>query len=272
VGRYRRFVDAVVGGDAAPPWTPAPGSGKHVTLNDGGGLVNGGGGPAVYETGWDPSWNAYLPTTKAAWDAGLLSCRSEAGPSSATWTPAQTSAQDGIERFPIDCVNWYQAYAFCIWDGGFLPSAAEWYRAAAPPDPQTGQRIYAWGDNPPQPDCRLAVWGDYYAGGSFSGNGVFSGVINIAPVGTASKGRGLWGQLDLTGNILEWTLDYWTGSLPNPCVDCANTAAGTQRIMRGGAFDFDYRGPVDTLANTYSVISPPAAAHGDVGFRCARAP
>ncbi|MGO9835775.1 MAG: SUMF1/EgtB/PvdO family nonheme iron enzyme [Polyangiaceae bacterium] len=30
----------------------------------------------------------------------------------------------------IDCVNWYESYTFCIWDGGFLPSEAEWEYAA----------------------------------------------------------------------------------------------------------------------------------------------
>jgi len=44
VRRFRKFVTAAVGGDAAAPWLPAPGSGKHAQLNDGGGLVNGGSG------------------------------------------------------------------------------------------------------------------------------------------------------------------------------------------------------------------------------------
>jgi sulfatase modifying factor 1 len=274
VGRFRKFVAAAVGSDAAPPWTPPAGSGKHTELNDGGGLVNGGGGPPVYESGWDPTWDAYLPATKAAWDSSLLSpdCSGDAEPATNTWTSLQTSAADGVENLPIDCVNWYQAYAFCIWDGGFLPTATEWNRAAAPPDSMTGQRIYAWGSNPPQKDCKLAIWGDYYAGGSFSGGGVLTGIINIGTVGTASAGAGFWGQLDLTGNILEWTLDYYTGVLLNPCVDCGDISAGSQRQLRGGAFNDDYSGVVDFLANSYTVASPPSAIHGDVGFRCARAP
>src|SRR5580693_3178198 len=38
-----------------------------------------------------------------------------------TWTEAAGTQ----ENLPINCVNWYEAYAFCIWDGGgFLPSEA----------------------------------------------------------------------------------------------------------------------------------------------------
>ena len=45
----------------------------------------------------------------------------------ATWTNTEGSQ----ENLPINGVNWYEAYAFCIWDGGFLPSEAEWVYAAA---------------------------------------------------------------------------------------------------------------------------------------------
>jgi formylglycine-generating enzyme len=44
-----------------------------------------------------------------------------------TWTDTVGSH----ENLPINCINWYEAYAFCIWDGGFLPSDAESEYAAA---------------------------------------------------------------------------------------------------------------------------------------------
>ena len=51
-------------------------------------------------------------------------------------------------------------------------------------------------------------------------------IANIAPVGTAALGAGLWGQLDLVGNVTQWNLDYWSG------VDVASGAAvGTNRAL-----------------------------------------
>ena len=191
-----------------------------------GGNVTGADGGVVYEPGWDPSWNAYLPTTKADWDSSLTDQASSSGnPSLATWTP-----DPGLyENLPINCMTWYQAYAFCIWDGGFLPSSTEWNRAAAPPFPP-GQRIYAWGNNNPDKSNRYAIWDWSYPGSSLN-VGATASVSNIAPVGTPQLGRGLWGQLDLTGNVYEYTLDYSVEPLLNPCVDCADTQTGTQRLF-----------------------------------------
>jgi formylglycine-generating enzyme required for sulfatase activity/plastocyanin len=250
VGRFRSFVDAAVGG-----WRPAAGAGKHTHLNGGEGLAASGGG---FEPGWDAAWSALLPTgagAKAAWDGpGQLACDP-----AATWTPAA----GGNESRPVNCVTWHQAEAFCIWDGGFLPSEAEWNYAAAGGDEQ---RIYPWGATRPIGDSSLVIFGCF-----FNGSGICSGVSNIAPVGSAPGGDGRWGQADLGGNIAEWSLDSFASPYSETvCTNCARVAASdTTRAWRGGWWDFN---DVSGLYASKRWYADPAARSRGLGLRCARVP
>jgi sulfatase modifying factor 1 len=243
VGRFRRFVAATVAG-----WSPPPGSGKHVHLNGGRGLEDS--SAPGYEPGWIPADTINLATTMADWIA-RLKCE----PSFGTWTD-----QPGPnESLPMNCIDWYEAYAFCIWDGGFLPSEAEWEDAAAG---ATEQREYPWGSVDPTSDLYLISDCNFPAGAAGC-----SGVANIAPVGTALLGAGRWGQLDLAGELAEWTLDFYAPYV-DPCDDCVFLTDYSYRVVRGGSFGTD----------TEDVF--PSARDGDLpesrnafyGARCARAP
>jgi formylglycine-generating enzyme required for sulfatase activity len=263
VGRFRQFVSAW---NVGTGFTPPAGSGKHTHLNGGLGLVNAG-APAdagtVYETGWVASDNASIAPT----DENLDFCGINS-----TWT----STPGSQESLPIDCLNWYEAYAFCIWDGGFLPSEAEWEYAAAGGEPE---REYPWGSTAPGTANHYAIYGDalgdcYYPSGTLA---VCTGVANIAPVGTATLGAGRWGQLDLAGEVWQWALDWYSSSYDNPCIDCANltspyppsvpAACGT-RVARSTS----YADQGADLVSTFRTVGFSPAARSSVGFRCARAP
>src|SRR6202007_2812018 len=90
----------------------------------------------TYESGWLESYNSQVAPT----DANLVSSCDV--PNTATWTTSPGTQ----ENLPMNCVNWYESYAFCIWDGGFLPSEAEWEYAAAG---GSQQREYPWGATAP---------------------------------------------------------------------------------------------------------------------------
>ena len=147
----------------------------------------------------------------------------------------------------MNCIDWYEAYAFCIWDGGFLPSEAEW-EAAAAGGPE--QRAYPWGSAAPTGDLYLISDCDYPAGATGC-----SGVANIAPVGTAMLGAGRWGQLDLAGELAEWTLDYYAPYV-DPCTDCVFLTDYSYRVVRGGSFGTTPKTCSHGLA---TAISPRAA-------------
>jgi formylglycine-generating enzyme required for sulfatase activity len=270
VGRFRQFVNAVLPADGGVGWLPPAGSGKHIHLNGGQGLANNAGGG--YEPGWVPSDNSNIAPTNTnlshpiyvyGMDSGVDS-GVDSGLDSVTWTPSPSIN----ENLPITCVNWYEAYAFCIWDGGFLPSVAEREYAAAGGDQE---RRFPWGSADPGTANRYATYGDNYGNCTYPSGTLApcTGVANIAPVGTATLGVGLWGQLDLSGNVWQWDLDSQTGWFPDPCKDCAYLTASSSRIAAGGSFDA-------ILANLY----PPAIGGGgvptsrylDTGFRCAFGP
>jgi formylglycine-generating enzyme required for sulfatase activity len=252
VGRFRKFVDAIVGG-----WTPPAGSGKHTHLHGGNGLAANSGG---FEAGWDAAWNtsANFPTDRARLEGGEylrhLNCANYA-----TWTPTPGSN----ETKPITCIDWYEAEAFCIWDGGFLPSAAEWNYAAAG---GTAQRRFPWGNTSPGANADLAVYGCF-----FGGSGTCNGAANLPPVGSVPAGNGLWGHADLAGSVWEFNLDWLTWPYgATTCIDCADLAPTGNRVVRGGSW---FHGNPDQLLASYVLGLSPTDRYDTIGSaRCARTP
>lgn len=231
VGRFRTFVNAGKGTQSSPP---APGDGAH---------------PKIASSGWNPAFNASLPATTADLKAGLKCIAAY---------PAWTDAPSGHETNPLNCVTWFEAFAFCAWDGGRLPTEAEWNYAAAGGNEQ---REYPWGAGI---DLTKA---SYDCSGRGQGKCVFSDML---PVGSKSpQGNGKWGQADLAGNVWEYTLDYDAEPYRlKSCTDCADLQPAMYRTFRGGGFANEgfYAVTSDRLARS------PEIADYDVGLRCARAP
>jgi formylglycine-generating enzyme len=258
VGRFRQFVDAWSGGNG---YVPPAGSGKHAYLNAGKGLANSA-DPGTYETGWIESDDSMVAPTNEN-----LNCMY------GTWTnsPGQN------ENLPINCPNWYEAYAFCIWDGGFLPTDAEWGYAAAG---GSEQRLYPWGSTSPGSENMYAIYDCYYPEGT-AGGGCEKMPGHPAPVGTATLGVGLWGQLDMGGEFEIWVLD-WYAQDTDPCIDWADLTStsdsgyAADRVTRSGGF----ASPLPTILAGSASLGPltdrlpaPPALHGfNFGFRCARRP
>ena len=235
VGRFRKFVEAGEGTQASPPLN---GRGAR-TLN---GMNS--------QAGWDPSWNAPLaadtPTLVAA-----VKCDARQ-----TWTDAPGSN----EELPINCVTWYEAFAFCTWDGGFLPTEVEWNYAAAGGDKQ---RAYPWSSpaGATNIDCSYA---NYKDGATYC---VAPSTGSATRVGSSSpKGDGHWEQSDLGGNLWEWMLDWHAIQYENPCNDCAHMMPTTARTVRGGGFVAD-----PTLLRVgHRHGGTLTSRYRDVGLRCAR--
>ncbi|MFH0899296.1 MAG: formylglycine-generating enzyme family protein [Pseudomonadota bacterium] len=236
VGRFRAFVDAGMGTQENPP---EAGAGAHSRIAD---------------SGWDSAWNANLPADTAALKEAF-DCSS----TFQTWT--DTAAAN--ESLPMNCLDWFEVFAFCAWDGGRLPTETEWTYAAAG---GSEQRDYPWGSE--GPNGTYAAY-ECLGDGSEARTCAFS---DIFVVGSRSpKGDGRWGQADLGGNMCEWTLDWYASwfecGYPIPCVDCACLTPTAGRSFRGGAFS----AVSFTLHPSWRDFGNPSGRREYLGGRCARA-
>jgi formylglycine-generating enzyme required for sulfatase activity len=207
-------------------------------------------------SGWNASWNTSLVATTAALIAAVK-CDS----TYQTWTDTPA----GNEDRPMNCVTWYEAMAFCAWDGGYLATEAEWNYAAAGGDQQ---RAYPWSSPAGSLTPLDGSHASYNDGTTCVGDGMPGcAVTDLVAVGGKPLGDGRWGQSDLAGNVWEWAHD-WNGAYVNPCTNCAGVAQASSRVLRGGSF---LNVATSLRAGPRNNGAPSVRSYG-VGVRCARTP
>jgi len=232
VGRFRKFVSAY---NAAGKKPPAVAAGKNPNNPN--------------DAGWLESFNASLVSDLVA----QVSC----GLPFQTWT----DDAGANESRPINCLSWYTAEAFCIWDGGRLPTLAEWSYAAVG---GAQQRYYPW-SSPPN-DMTISENNASY---DCLGDGSTGcALTDLLPVGSKKDGLGRFLQADLSGNVSEWVQDWYIDSPPAPCKDCANFDPGTGKFrnMMGGSFE---KNAFNQQTSGTSSTQPVNTMYM-VGARCAR--
>ena len=227
--------------------------------------------------------DAYEVTNRrfiACLDAG--GCELEAPPFSTSdtlWVREQQSTEEQLDR-PFWWVTGDGAATFCAWAGGWLPSEAQWERAAA----GLAGRAFPHGDDPPTceqewtrdclvPDVSLPTAGQ---------------VGRFAP-----NPEGIY---DLAGNAYEWTADLFSmqpyEACPQPCKDpcfgCAERTGGNRslapdeepwpwsHVIRGGSIALFVSEPrqlvffrIQARDRVRAGTEGPAADYRNMGFRCA---
>ncbi len=219
VGRFRKFVEAY------PASKPAAGAGTIA---------------GIAGSGWQSAWEVKLPTDQAGLVFDLQQCAGH----------TYTSTSGSGDARAVNCVTWFEAFAFCVWDGGRLPTEAEWEYAAAGGDEN---RLFPWGS---------VVATCEYANASGCGNTVDH------VVGTRGAGVGRWGHYDLVGNVAEWTLDWyandWYSDAAATGANVANLTPSAGHVTRGGWY---FTKQVDLRVTARATEGAQRS-----GLRCARAP
>lgn len=146
--------------------------------------------------------------------------------------------------YPVVCVTWLQARAYCSYVGMKLPTEAQWEYAAR----AGANSRYAWGNAVADQNRCVVSGGSPRAVGSFPPNS--------------------FGLFDMTGNVWEWTADYYEKDYYSHSEreDPKGPEAGLYRVIRGGGW---YSGAEELRASNRHWFSP-SFAEVSVGFRCAR--
>jgi len=170
---------------------------------------------------------------------------------SACARPARASAtctfDAGDGELPVSCVHWRDADAYCRFAGKRLPSEREWEYAA-----RGGvSTAFPWGG---VASCQNAVT----LVNDLSGKTCVSRPLHV---GTHPLGASLFGVQDMSGNVEEWTSDWYVDSL-GP----AAPRAGSAHVLRGGG----WLSPPSQSRTTSRDWGSALESGPNVGFRCAK--
>jgi formylglycine-generating enzyme required for sulfatase activity len=173
------------------------------------------------------------------------------------------STINGRDRHPVVQVSFEDAEAYATWAGKELPTEAEWEYAA-----RGGLEgaVFAWGDEHfPDGEPMANTWQ-----GEFPWQNLrIDGFEGTSPVGSFSPNS--YGLYDMTGNVWEWTTDFFTPRHESTHGCCA------PRLLPGESFPRRViKGGSHLCAPNYCLRYRPAARQGEtvdtstghIGFRC----
>lgn len=152
--------------------------------------------------------------------------------------------------FPVNCIHWSEADAYCRAVGKRLPREAEWEFAAR----GTQAIRYPWGGFGTSCSQADTLVSDQTGKSCTQGH--------PSRVATHPGGASPFGVLDLSGGVEEWTSDWYS----EHAVAGAAPRSGASHVLRGGGWLTQPMFARTTTRNWGSSVE----AGPNVGFRCAK--
>ncbi len=204
------------------------------------------GGPFASVMVWRGAWTGDYVADAGAYEGYAAGCSNTGG--------VAATLPRGVPTYPVSCVNWFQALAFCAWKGKRLPTDTEWRVSASRNQP------YPW----PSTATTCAF---------VTGNGCGFPV----PVGSAAMGGNAStpAVFDLVGSLDEWMWDFVYPSgytYPATATDFAGPGQTSQTDIQRQYFGGCYYDNGPQLQNWQPGATAAGGDQGydNTGFRCAK--
>ena len=146
-------------------------------------------------------------------------------------------------NLPVTQISWWEAYLYCRWVGGNLPTEAQWECAC-----RAGTNTKWWTGN----DVSLLKKAAWYDEG-----------VDGDPQALRAKEPNPWGLYDIHGNVWEWCNDWYGPYKKEEENNPLGEENGTKRIIRGG----NAAVPADMVRSAYRRAEQPSCKSLTIGFR-----